>query len=83
MCHKTGSLKHASHTIVIAAPAMPAHLAHGDTMGACAPTPATPPAQHEQKPKKQKPMKQGKAQKQAKQHGGSAKSSGHGNGKNK
>jgi len=91
MCHKTGSSKHPSHTIVIASPAMLAHVAHGDTVGACAPSPATPPTQHEQKPKKQKPPKQAKAQKpakaqkQAKQHGGNAKSSGgsHGNGKGK
>src|SRR6266487_4238505 len=66
MCHKTGSSKHPSHTIVIAAPAMPAHVAHGDTVGACAPTPATPPTQQEQKPNKQKPQKQPKAQKPAK-----------------
>jgi len=80
-----------SHTIVIAAPAVSAHLAHGDTMGECAPTTATPPAQHEQKPKKQRPEKQ-KPQKHSKaQKAGEAstegapKSSGgdHGNGKDK
>ena len=34
VCHKTGSGK--EHTINIAAPAVPAHEAHGDTLGACA-----------------------------------------------
>jgi hypothetical protein len=36
VCHKTGSGK--EHTINIAAPAVPAHVAHGDTLGACVST---------------------------------------------
>jgi len=39
VCHKTGSGK--EHTINIAAPAVPAHLAHGDTVGACVTTAPT------------------------------------------
>jgi hypothetical protein len=39
VCHKTGSGK--EHTINIAAPAVPAHVAHGDTLGACALVAAT------------------------------------------
>src|SRR2546421_3428708 len=35
LCHKTGNPDHWV-TISIAAPALPAHTAHGDTMGACA-----------------------------------------------
>src|SRR4051812_38906904 len=34
VCHKTGN--GGEHTINIAAPAVPVHLAHGDTVGACA-----------------------------------------------
>ena len=34
VCHKTGN--GGEHTINIAAPAVPAHMAHGDSMGACA-----------------------------------------------
>jgi hypothetical protein len=36
VCHKTGN--GGEHTINIAAPAVPAHVAHGDTVGACAGT---------------------------------------------
>jgi hypothetical protein len=39
VCHMTGNGN--SHTINIAAPAVPAHVAHGDTQGACATTPTT------------------------------------------
>ncbi len=39
VCHMTGNGN--SHTINIAAPAVPAHVAHGDTEGACATTPTT------------------------------------------
>lgn len=34
VCHKEGK-KHGGETIKIGAPALPAHLAHGDTLGAC------------------------------------------------
>ena len=39
VCHKTGN--GGEHTINIAAPAVPAHMAHGDSMGACATTTTT------------------------------------------
>jgi hypothetical protein len=59
ICHKTGSTKHPGHTIVVAQPAVAAHIAHGDSPGACAPaapTPVTPTAAvpHATKPKKPK-----------------------------
>lgn len=39
VCHKTGN--GGQHTINIAAPAVPAHVAHGDSVGACLTTTAT------------------------------------------
>jgi len=36
VCHKPGHKK-GGHTLIIGAPAVPAHLAHGDTLGACQP----------------------------------------------
>lgn len=41
VCHKTGSKKHPSHSITISASAVPAHLRHGDTRGACPTTTTT------------------------------------------
>ena len=41
ICHKTHSKKHPSHTITVSNAAVPAHLRHGDTMGACVTTTAT------------------------------------------
>jgi hypothetical protein len=35
ICHHTGSRKHPFHTITVDAHALPAHLAHGDTIGPC------------------------------------------------
>jgi hypothetical protein len=41
VCHHTGSVKHPFHTITVAAPAVPAHEAHGDEVGAACPTTTT------------------------------------------
>jgi hypothetical protein len=38
ICHVTGSKKHPAHTITVSSKAVPAHLAHGDQLGACAGT---------------------------------------------
>jgi hypothetical protein len=35
VCHRTHSKKKPFHTISVAAAAVPAHLKHGDTLGAC------------------------------------------------
>jgi hypothetical protein len=35
ICHRTGSKKHPFHTIVVAVPAVRAHLRHGDMLGPC------------------------------------------------
>jgi hypothetical protein len=35
ICHRTHSKKHPFHTIRISIRAWPAHMRHGDTMGAC------------------------------------------------
>lgn len=35
ICHRTGSLRHPFHAIVVAVPAVRAHLAHGDALGPC------------------------------------------------
>jgi len=39
ICHRTHSKKHPSHTISVSVHAWPAHLRHGDTLGACVTTP--------------------------------------------
>ena len=41
ICHHTGSAKHPFHTITVAAPAVPAHQAHGDEVGAACSTMVT------------------------------------------
>ena len=41
ICHRTGSKKHPFHTITVAAPSVPAHLAHGDVLGPCTPSTVT------------------------------------------
>jgi hypothetical protein len=38
ICHRTHSKKHPSHTISVSVHAAPAHLRHGDTLGACVTT---------------------------------------------
>ena len=74
VCHKAG--EHNQHTINIAAPAVPAHMAHGDKMGPCpmtttqltttqATTTTTAPTTTTTSAKQKKPKKQPKAQKQA------------------
>jgi hypothetical protein len=35
ICHHTGSKKHPTETITVSENAVPAHLAHGDTLGPC------------------------------------------------
>ena len=40
ICHHTHSKKHPMHTISVSVSSWPAHMKHGDTMGAC---PATAP----------------------------------------
>jgi hypothetical protein len=35
ICHRTGSKKHAFHTITVSSAAVNAHLKHGDHLGAC------------------------------------------------
>jgi ABC-type sugar transport system substrate-binding protein len=35
ICHHTGSQRNPTVTIVVSGNAVPAHLAHGDTLGAC------------------------------------------------
>jgi hypothetical protein len=37
ICHIPPGNPENAHTIVVGAPAVPAHLAHGDTLGACEP----------------------------------------------
>jgi hypothetical protein len=37
ICHRTHSKKHPWHTISVGAPAVKAHLRHGDKLGACPP----------------------------------------------
>jgi len=41
ICHKTHSKKHPFHTITVSNAAVPAHVRHGDTMGACGTTTTT------------------------------------------
>ena len=42
ICHRTRSKKKPGHMISVSVKAWPAHMRHGDTLGACvAPTPAT------------------------------------------
>jgi hypothetical protein len=38
ICHRTHSKKHPSHSISVSVHAWPAHLRHGDTLGACVTT---------------------------------------------
>jgi len=79
ICHHTHSQKNPTVTITVSVHALPAHLKHGDTEGACAPTAPTTPTVA---PVKQKTLKQkhnngkkgqlhghGKTAKPAKTHG--------------
>ena len=42
VCHRTHSKKKPFHTIRVAPAAVPAHLAHGDSLGACGTGPSSP-----------------------------------------
>jgi hypothetical protein len=42
ICHHTHSKKHPTQTIKVSVNAWKAHHRHGDTMGACTPTPVAP-----------------------------------------
>jgi hypothetical protein len=84
VCHVTGN--GSSHTINIAEPAVPAHLAHGDTAGACATvatttggtTQTTTATTKTKKPKKPKHV-HSTVHVSSSTHGNSAHSSPHGN----
>jgi hypothetical protein len=39
ICHRTASVTNPSVTITVSEHAVPAHLAHGDTLGECSSTP--------------------------------------------
>ena len=41
ICHLTHSKKHPTVTITVSSSAVPAHLRHGDTLGACTKAPVT------------------------------------------
>jgi hypothetical protein len=41
ICHRTHSKKHPTVTITVSSSAVPAHLKHGDTLGACTKAPVT------------------------------------------
>lgn len=43
LCHKPGGNTANANTLVVGASAVAAHLAHGDSLGACGTTPTTPP----------------------------------------
>jgi hypothetical protein len=45
VCHRTGSKQHPWHVITVAAPAVKAHLKHGDKLAPC-PTTSSPAQQH-------------------------------------
>ncbi len=41
LCHRTGSRRNPWRTVTVGQAAVPAHLRHGDTLGACATTTST------------------------------------------
>jgi uncharacterized membrane protein YgcG len=57
LCHHTGSKKHPWHQISVGAPAVKAHLKHGDYLGAC----TTPPPASATAPKHGKSGDKGKS----------------------
>jgi len=46
ICHLTGSKKHPAHTITVGAPAVKAHLRHGDHLGPSTGTETSKPKKH-------------------------------------
>jgi hypothetical protein len=46
ICHRTHSKKHPWHVITVGAPAVKAHLKHGDTLAPCPTTAPTAPTKH-------------------------------------
>jgi len=86
VCHVTGN--GGSHTIDVAQPAVAAHLAHGDTEGACAQTTTAVSTSKTKKPKHEQPThvphssskhtSHGKSGHSSHGHSGSAHGNGHG-----
>ena len=82
LCHHTHSKKHPFHQIRVGAPAVNAHLKHGDTLGTCPPptAPAAPAPKHGKSGDHGKSGSNGQGNSGSNGHGNSG-NNGHGKGK--
>jgi hypothetical protein len=80
LCHHTHSKKHPLVQIRVGAPAVKAHLRHGDTLGACPTAPAAPAPKHGKSGDHGKSGSNGQGNSGNNGHGNSG-SKGHGKGK--